>query len=158
MSDILGFLRTLLGNPCRHKRVLDNLRSCIVCTNAAESGVAIPDLGVVISSGVCHHFSMDVRTGATVNALQTLSKSQMTQQMGRTGRVDEGDHITMMSHTQLVEQVRARRTLQQLDESDLSPMVLLSLVSGRSLRECPPPPTDWSQPELRRGCFFMESS
>ena len=36
-------------------------------------------------------------TGVMINALQTLSKSQMAQQKGRTGRTDEGDHITMTS-------------------------------------------------------------
>ena len=47
-------------------------RSCIVCTNVAESGITIPNVGIVISSGVQRRVSTDVRTGATVNALQTL--------------------------------------------------------------------------------------
>ena len=44
-----------------------------------------------MSSGVHRRVSVDVRTGVMVNALQTLSKSQMTQQKRRTGRTDEGD-------------------------------------------------------------------
>ena len=48
----------------------------------------------VISSGVQRRVSTEFRTGATVNALQTLSKAQMTQQQGRTRRTDEGSHIT----------------------------------------------------------------
>ena len=48
-------------------------RSCIVCTNVAESGITIPNVGIVISSGVQRRVSTDVRTGVTVNALQTLS-------------------------------------------------------------------------------------
>ena len=55
----------------------------------------------------------------------------MTQPMGRTGRVDEGDHITMMSHTRFVDQALAQDTA-QFDENDLSPMILSSLVSGQS--------------------------
>ena len=51
----------------------------------------------MISPGVQRRVSTDVRTGATVNALQTLSKAQMLQQLGRAGRMDCGVHITMMS-------------------------------------------------------------
>ena len=58
-------------------------RSCIVCTNVAESGITIPNVGLVISSGAQRRVSTDVRTGATVNALQTLSKAQLLQQLGR---------------------------------------------------------------------------
>ena len=76
------------------------VRSCIICTNVAESGVTVADVGFMISSGVQRRISTDIRTGATVNALQTLSKAQMTQQQGRTGRTDERDHITMMSYDQ----------------------------------------------------------
>ena len=58
-------------------------RSRIVCTNVAESGVTIPNVGLVISSGVQRRVSTDIRTGSTVNALQTLSKAQLLQQLGR---------------------------------------------------------------------------
>ena len=75
-------------------------RSCIVCTNVAESGITIPTVGVDISSGVQRRVSTDVRTGVTVNALQTLSKAQILQQLGRSGRTDCGIHITMMSRDQ----------------------------------------------------------
>ena len=95
-------------------------RSCIVCTNVAESGITIPNVGLVISSGVQRRVSTDVRTGATVNALQTLSKAQLLQQLGRSGRMDCGIHITMMSH--YVSQVRSS-DLAQLEESDISPMI-----------------------------------
>ena len=67
-------------------------RSCIVCTNVAESGITIPNVGIVISSGVQRHVSTDVRTGVTVNALQTLSKAQLLQQLGRSGRTDWNSH------------------------------------------------------------------
>ena len=93
-------------------------RSCIVCTNVAESGITIPNVGVVISSGVQRRVSTDVRTGVTVNALQTLSKAQLLQQLGRSGRTDCGIHITMMSQGQYSSQVRSS-DLAQLEESDL---------------------------------------
>ena len=54
-------------------------RSCIICTNVAESGITIPNVGLVISSGVQRRVSTDVRTGATATALQTLSKAQILQ-------------------------------------------------------------------------------
>ena len=50
-------------------------RSCIVCTNVAESGITIPNVGLVISSGVQRRVSTDVRTGATVNALANIIES-----------------------------------------------------------------------------------
>ena len=118
-------------------------RSCIVCTNVAESGITIPNVGVVISSGVQRRVSTDVRTGVTVNALQTLSKAQILQQLGRSGRTDCGIHITMMSRGQYTSQVRSA-DLAQLEESDLSPMILRSLSAGRSFSRlpflCPPHP------------------
>ena len=96
---------------------IENRQATTVLQNVAESGVTVANMGLVISSGVQCRVSTDVRTGATVNALQNLSKAQMTQQQGRTGRADEGDHITMMSYDQYVSQVRSS-DLAQLEESD----------------------------------------
>ena len=116
------------------------VKSYIVCTNVAESGVTIANVGLVVSSGVQRRVSADICTGSTVNVLQTLSKAQLTQQQGRTGRTDEGEHITLMSHEQ---QVRST-DLPQLEESDISPMILRSLVAGRPFARlpflCPPHP------------------
>ena len=64
-------------------------RSCIVCTNQVSP---FPNVGLVISSGVQRRVSTDFRTGSTVNALQTLSKAQVLQQVGRSGRTDCGVH------------------------------------------------------------------
>ena len=68
-----------------------------------------------------------------MNALQTSSKAQLLQQLGRSGRTDCGIHITMMSHGQYSSQVRS---------SDL--MILRSLVAGRPFSRlpflCPPHP------------------
>ena len=111
-------------------------RSCIVCTNVAESGVTVPNVGLVISSGVQRRVSTDIRTGSTVNALLTLSKAQLLQQPGRTGRTDRGIHVTMMSRDQYLSQVRST-DLAQLEESDISPMILRSLVAGRSFARLP---------------------
>ena len=75
-----------IGNRDLLDRAAD---SCIVCTNVAESGITTPNVGLAISSGVQRRVSTDVRTGATVNALQTLSKAQLLQQLGRSGRTDD---------------------------------------------------------------------
>ena len=40
-------------------------------------GVTVPNVGLVISSAVQRCVSTDIRTGSTVNALQTLSKAQL---------------------------------------------------------------------------------
>ena len=79
-------------------------------------------MGVVNSYGVHRRVSVDVRAGVTVNALQTFRKSN-DKQMGRTGRTDEGDHITMMSHSQFVEQICVQ-DVAQLGKSDSTPMIL----------------------------------
>ena len=54
-----------------------------------------------------------------------------------------GVHITMMSHDQYTSQVRST-DLAQLEESDISPMILRSLVARRSFARlpflCPPHP------------------
>ena len=112
-------------------------RSCIVCTNVAESGVTSPNVGLVIRSGVQRSVSTDIRTGSTVNALQTLSKAQLIQQQGCTGRTDQGVHISVMSYDQYTAQVRST-DLAQLEESDISPTILRSLVGH--LLGCPPHP------------------
>ena len=120
-------------------------RSCIVCTNVAESSITITNVGLVISSGVQRRVSTNIRTGSAVKALQTLSKAQLLQQLGRSGRTDCGIHITMMSHDQYLSQVRSS-DLAQLEESDISPgpKILCSLVAGRSFARlpflCPPHP------------------
>ena len=106
--------------PYRENRFV---RSCIICASVAESGVTVANVGLAISSGVHQQVSTDIRTGSTIHALQTLSKAQMTQQQGRTGRIDEGDHITLMNYEQYTSQVRSS-DLAQLEESDISPMVL----------------------------------
>ena len=63
-------------------------------------------------------------------------------QQGRTGRTDEGDHITLMSHDHYSSQVRST-DLVHLEESDVSPMILRSLA-GRPFARlpflCPPHP------------------
>ena len=78
-----------------------------------------------------------------MNALQTLSKAQLLQQLGRSGRTDCGIHITMMSQGRYSSQVRSS-DLAQLEESDLSPMILRSLVAGKPFSRlpflCPPHP------------------
>ena len=78
-----------------------------------------------------------------MNAFQTLSKAQLLQQLGHSGRTDCGVHITMMSHEQYLSQVRSSDQ-PQLEESDISPMILRSLVAGRSFARlpflCPPHP------------------
>ena len=60
----------------------------------------------------------------------------MTQQQGRTGRTDEGDHITMMSYVQYTSQVRSADQT-QLEESDITPMILRSLAAGRPFSRLP---------------------
>ena len=52
-------------------------------------------------------------------------------------------HVTMMSNDQYISQVRST-DLAQLEESDISPMILPSLVAGRPFARlpflCPPHP------------------
>ena len=62
-------------------------RSCIVCTNVAESGITIPNVGLVISSGVQRRVSTDVRTGAAVNALQRFPKRSCSSNLA--GQVEQ---------------------------------------------------------------------
>ena len=96
-----------------------------LCAQMAESGVTLPNVGLIIISGVQKRVSANIKTSSTVNALQTLSKAQLAQQQNRTGRTDQGVHITMMSHDQYTSQVRST-DLAQLEESDISPLILRS--------------------------------
>ena len=69
------------------------------------------------------------------------------------GRTNCGVHNTMMSHEQYLSQVRSSDQA-HLEESDISPMILRSLVAGRSFARlpflCPPHPImdlpcEWAQ-------------
>ena len=113
------------GLPIVSRGLLDR---ALFALNVAESGVTIPNVGLVISSGVHRRVSTDIRTGSTVNALQKLSKAQLLQQLGRSGRTDCGIHITMMSRSQYLSQVRST-DLAQLEETNISPMTQQSNVN-----------------------------
>ena len=150
-------LQLLWGNQRNHR----NVRFAIICTNVAKTGLTSPEVGVVIGSGTHRKVSMDGRTGVSINAFQTLSKSHLMQHMGSTGRTDEGDHIVMMSIKQYKRQIRTQDSA-QLDESDLSPMILRALVAGRPLTQtdsCPLSPRpvgcDRLSNEPNNRSFFM---
>ena len=86
MKKIIGCMKHC--GKCRsHGPYRENrfVRSCIICTNVAESGVTIANVGLVISSGVHRRVSTDIRTGSMINALQVLSKAQVTQQQRKNG-------------------------------------------------------------------------
>ena len=53
-------------------------RSCIVCTNVAESGITIPNVGIVISSGVQRRVSTDCAHGSDSECLTNAVKSSVT--------------------------------------------------------------------------------
>ena len=121
----------------------------------AESGVAVANVGFVISSGAQRRVSTDIRTRATANALWTLPNAQVTQQQGGTRRTDEGDHITMMNYDQYVTQVWSS-DLAQLEGSHITPMIFRSLVAGRSFARSPflSPPHSVVQPHAKESIFL----
>ena len=62
----------------RIRTILQSMHKC------GESGITIPNVGIVISSGVQRRVSTDVRTGATVNALTNAFKLVADKGSGRT--------------------------------------------------------------------------
>ena len=68
--------------------------------------------------------------------IPNIEQIPIVQQMGRTGRTDEGDQKVMMPVKQNQKQTCAHNTA-CIDENDIFPMILSSLVTGKPFSQIP---------------------
>ena len=66
----------------------NGLRKVILATNVAETSLTIPDIGVVIDSGLERRTVQ--RNGRTTLMLKSISRASAKQRAGRAGRVMDG--------------------------------------------------------------------
>ncbi|OED60423.1 helicase-related protein [Vibrio cyclitrophicus] len=78
----------LSGRNIDTKNDGDSLRKVILATNVAETSLTIPDIGVVIDSGLERRTVQ--RNGRTTLMLKSISRASAKQRAGRAGRVMDG--------------------------------------------------------------------
>ena len=75
-------------------------RRIIFATNIAETSVTIPNVTMVIDTGLEKSALFDVKSGLTKLVTQRIAKSSADQRAGRAGRVQAGHCIRLWSETQ----------------------------------------------------------
>ncbi|KAJ1955431.1 hypothetical protein EC988_001887 [Linderina pennispora] len=75
-------------------------RKVVLATNIAETGITIPDVTIVIDSGVANQAIWDKRRQMTRIETATVSKANVKQRSGRAGRVQKGLTLCLFSSKQ----------------------------------------------------------
>jgi HrpA-like RNA helicase len=74
-------------------------RHVVLCTNVAESSLTVPNVDVVIDSGLRKANSYDARTGIFRLTSVWCSKASCLQRRGRTGRVCDGKYFKLFTRS-----------------------------------------------------------
>ena len=75
-----------------------NARHIVLCTNVAESSLTVPNVDVVIDTGLRKANSYDPRTGIFRLTSVWCSRASCLQRRGRTGRVCDGKYFKLFSN------------------------------------------------------------
>ena len=122
-------------------------RKIVIATPIAETSITIEGVRVVIDSGLCRQVVFDARTGLSHLQTVRISMDMATQRMGRAGRVAEG--VCYRLWTKASEHLMAEQRKPEIEEADLSPMVLDTAAFGESDVEALP----WLTMPPRAGVF-----
>ena len=118
-------------------------RKIVLATPIAETSLTIEGVRIVIDSGLCRKLVYDSRTGLSQLKTVRISKDMATQRKGRAGRVAEG--ICYRLWTQTSEHLMENQRCPEIEDADLSSMVLDIAAFGENKPECLPwftlPPT-----------------
>ena len=122
---------------------LEGRRKIVLATPIAETSLTIEGVRIVIDSGLCRKLVYDNRTGLSQLKTVRISKDMATQRKGRAGRVAEG--ICYRLWTQTSEHLMENQRCPEIEDADLSSMVLDIAAFGENKPECLPwftlPPT-----------------
>jgi len=104
-------------------------RRVILATNVAETSVTLPNIGVVIDSGLVRQ--KQYRQGREVLALGPIAWDSAEQRRGRAGRVRPGHCLRLWDAEARLEE----RTLPEIHRSSLAHFVLMVASCGRRVEE-----------------------
>ncbi|MEZ9762424.1 helicase-related protein [Vibrio splendidus] len=102
------------------------LRKVILATNVAETSLTIPDIGVVIDSGLERRTVQ--RNGRTTLMLKSISRASAKQRAGRAGRVMDGICVRLYGEHAALELV----TPPELQREELTEPMLAAACCGAS--------------------------
>ena len=88
---------TILECSLSNRILLGNRRQVIFATNVAETSITVPNVTVVVDSGVCKEQRFDPLRKVTVLKIGKVSQSSARQRMGRAGRTAAGTCYRMYS-------------------------------------------------------------
>ena len=111
-------------------------RKIVLATPIAETSLTIEGVRIVIDSGLCRKLVYDNRTGLSQLKTVRISKDMATQRRGRAGRVAEG--ICYRLWTQTSEHLMEDQRRPEIEDADLSSMVLDIAAFGENKPECLP--------------------
>lgn len=112
-----------------NKQQDERTRRIVLSTNVAETSLTIPNIKIVIDSGLerrTHH-----QNGKTVLGLHAISKASAEQRKGRAGRVSEGHCIRLWGEAAPLDEV----TPPDIMRDELTEFHLAALVCGSDPRE-----------------------
>ncbi|MGR5121991.1 helicase-related protein [Vibrio harveyi] len=112
-----------------HALTVQNQRKVVLATNVAETSLTIPNIRVVIDSGLERRTVQ--RNGHTALTLTHISKASAAQRMGRAGRVAEGACIRLFGEHAPLELV----TPPELHREELVEPMLAAACCGYRLSE-----------------------
>ncbi|HDM8141619.1 TPA: ATP-dependent RNA helicase [Vibrio harveyi] len=112
-----------------HALTVQNQRKVVLATNVAETSLTIPNIRVVIDSGLERRTVQ--RNGRTALTLTHISKASAAQRMGRAGRVAEGACIRLFGEHAPLELV----TPSELHREELVEPMLAAACCGYRLSE-----------------------
>ncbi|MDD1826425.1 DEAD/DEAH box helicase [Photobacterium sp. ZSDE20] len=104
-----------------------SLRKVILATNVAETSLTIPDIGVVIDSGLERRTVQ--RNGRTTLMLKSISRASAKQRAGRAGRVMDGVCVRLYGEHAALELV----TPPELQREELTEPMLAAACCGATL-------------------------
>lgn len=99
---------------------LNSKRRVILSSSIAETSLTVPDVSVVIDSGLTRISSFNRRAGMQTLITQAESLFNAEQRAGRAGRLREGRCVRLWNK----EDIRPKETLAEILRSDLSMLVL----------------------------------
>nr|WP_321383186.1 helicase-related protein [uncultured Vibrio sp.] len=110
---------------------IQNQRKVVLATNVAETSLTIPNIRVVVDSGLERRTVQ--RNGRTALTLSHISKASAAQRMGRAGRVAEGTCIRLYGEHAPLELI----TPPELHREELVEPMLAAACCGYCLAELP---------------------
>ncbi|MEQ3494429.1 MULTISPECIES: helicase-related protein [Vibrio] len=123
-------LHASVSDEERHRTLtVQNQRKVVLATNVAETSLTIPNIRVVIDSGLERRTVQ--RNGRTALTLTHISKASAAQRMGRAGRVAEGACIRLFGEHAPLELV----TPPELHREELVEPMLAAACCGYRLSE-----------------------